>query len=200
LTRKDEAMSLLVSLLIADGGDFVSRPVAKLDLTFHGVAGDRHAGATRLSDARTPWHPRGTPIANTRHVSIVSIEECALIAVALGLPSLDPALLGANLVTGGLEGLTQLAPGTRLQFPSGATIFVTEPNPPCRQPGRKIAAAFGDRALEFAFPKKAVGLRGIVGLVEREGAVAVGDPIKVLKPACTGERTASRKRQASRIG
>ena len=187
-------MSLVISLLIADGGDFVARPVSHLDLTFQGLAGDRHAGATRLSDARTPWHPRGTPIANTRHVSLVSIEECALVAEALGLPSLDPALLGANVVTGALEGLTQLPPGTRLQFPSGATIFVTEPNPPCRQPGRKIAAAFGDPALEFAFPKRAMGLRGIVGLVEREGPIAAGDAIRVLRPTYRGERGSAKKR------
>jgi MOSC domain-containing protein YiiM len=188
-------MSLVISLLLADGGDFLSRPVSEFDLTFHGLAGDRHTGATRLSDSRTPWHPRGTPIANTRHVSIVSIEECALVAEAMGLPSLDPGLLGANIVVGGLDGLTQLPPGTRLQFPSGATIFVTEPNPPCRQPGRKIAAAFGDPALEFAFPQQAIGLRGIVGLVEREGPIAVGNPIKAIVPRYRGERAPMKKRQ-----
>lgn len=181
-------MALVSSLLIADGGDFVSRAVPRLDLTFEGLAGDRHAGPTRAADARTPWHPRGTRIANTRHVSVVSVEECALVAEALGLPDLDPSLLGANLVSEGLEGLTQLPPGTRLQFPSGATIFVTEPNPPCRQPGRKIAAAFGDPALEFAFPKLAMGLRGVVGLVEREGAIALGDVIKAVKVTYRGER------------
>src|SRR3712207_9375187 len=44
-------------------------------------------------------------------------------------------------------------PISRLQFPSGATIFVTEANAPCRQPGRRIADAHGDPRLEFAFPK-----------------------------------------------
>src|SRR4051812_3748979 len=181
-------MALIASLLIADGRYFISRAVPTLDLMFEGLAGDRHAGPTRASDARTPWHPRGTRIANTRQVSIVSVEECALAAAALGVPSLDPSLLGANLVVDGLDGLTQLAPGTRLQFPSGATIFITEPNPPCRQPGRKIAAAFGDPALEFAFPKLAMGLRGVVGLVEREGAIVLGDVIKVVKVTYFGER------------
>lgn len=187
-------MARINSLLIADGGDFVSRPVPSLDLTFEGLAGDRHRGATRASDARTPWHPRGVRIANTRHLSIVSVEECAEIASALGLPELDPALLGANLVTDGVEGLTQHPPGTRLQFPSGATVFITEPNAPCRHPGRRIAAAFGDPSLELAFPKLAVGLRGVVGLVEREGAIAVGDSVKVIKPAYRGERVGRKAR------
>ena len=181
-------MAFVASLLMADGDDFVCRTVPSLALTFSGIPGHRHAGATRPADARTPWHRRGTPIANTRHVSIVSVEECALVARALGLTHLDPALLGANLVIAGLESLTQLAPATRLQFPTGATIFVTEPNAPCRQPGRRIAEAHGDRALEFAFPKEATGLRGLVGLVESEGSVAAGDAVRVIAPSYRGER------------
>jgi MOSC domain-containing protein YiiM len=181
-------MALVTTLLVADGADFVSRSVPHLELTLTGIARDRHAGTTRRSDARTPWHPRGTPIANTRQVSIVAVEECALVAQALGIAYLDPALLGANLVLGGLESLTQLPPATRLQFPSGATIFVTEPNAPCRQPGRKIARAHGDPDLEFAFPKAAIGLRGLVGLVEREGRVAAGDAVTVIVPRYRGER------------
>jgi hypothetical protein len=104
-------MARIAKLLIADGGDFVSRSIASLALTFAGVPGHRHEGRTRPSDARTPWHPRGTPIANTRQVSIVSVEECALLAEALGLTNLDPALLGANVVLDGLDGLTRPAPG-----------------------------------------------------------------------------------------
>ena len=183
-------MALVTTLLVADGHDFVSRSVPHLDLTFSGITGDRHADPIRRADARTPWHSRGTPIANTRQVSIVAVEECALIAQALGIAYLDPALLGANLVIGGLEGLSQLPPATRLKFPSGATIFVTEPNAPCRQPGRKIAAAHGDPDLELAFPKAALGLRGLVGLVEREGTVATGDAVKVIAHKYRAERPA----------
>jgi MOSC domain-containing protein YiiM len=181
-------MALVTSLLIADGDDFVSHQVPSLEMTFSGIPGHRHAGATRGADARTPWHKRGTPIANTRQVSIVSVEESAQIAAELGLTYLDPALLGANVVLGGLEGLTQLWPSTRLQFPSGATLFVTEPNTPCRQPGRKIARSHGESSLEFAFTKRARGLRGVVALVEREGVIAVGDAVRVIVPAYRGER------------
>jgi MOSC domain-containing protein YiiM len=181
-------MARVAALLIADGKGFVSRSVPSLELTFQGIPGHRHAGRTRRSDARTPWHPRGTAIANTRQVSIVSVEECALVAQALGLPHLDPALLGANIVVGALDGLTQLSPATRLQVPSGATIFITEPNAPCRQPGRKIAQAHGNPELELAFPQQAIGLRGLVGLIESEGVIGVGDPIKVIAPPYNGAR------------
>jgi MOSC domain-containing protein YiiM len=175
--------AMVLELRIADNGkDFGSRPVDRFQLVFGGLEGDLHAGATRGADARTPWHKRGTPIANTRQVSIVSVEESALIARALDLAALDPGLLGANLVVEGIPGLTQLAPATRLQFPSGATIFVTESNPPCRQPGRKLADAHGRKDLEMAFVKQAAGLRGLVGLVEREGEVRAGDAIRIIAP------------------
>jgi MOSC domain len=181
-------MARVAALLIADGKDFVSRSVPTLELTFQGIPGHRHAGRTRRSDARTPWHSRGTTIANTRQVSVVSVEECAIVARALQMPHLDPALLGANIVVRGLDGLTQLRPSTRLQAPSGATIFITEANAPCRQPGRKIAVAHGNPELEFAFSEQAIGLRGVVGLVEREGVIRVGDSMRVIAPRYTGAR------------
>ena len=173
-------MPELAALMIADGTSFVSRPVPTLSLTLGGIADDRHAGPTRPADARTPWHKRGTPIANTRQVSIVSVEDCAEVAAAMGVPAIDPSLLGANLVLSGLPRLSLLAPGARLQFPSGATVFVTEPNAPCRQPGAAIARAFAEPVLAARFVKAALGRRGVVGLVERAGDIAVGDPVRVI--------------------
>ncbi len=173
-------MPHVASLMTADGRDFVTRPVASLDLTLDGIAGDRHAGAVRAADARTPWHPRGTPIANTRQLSIVSVEDCAEVAALLGIPALDPALLGANLVVAGLAGLSLLAPASRLLFPSGAVVFVTEQNAPCRHPADKLARAHGQPRLAGAFVNAAIGRRGVVGLVERAGTVGVGDAVRCL--------------------
>lgn len=172
----------VMRLLSADPADFVTKPVEALHLAFIGIAGDRHAGATRPSDARSPWHPRGTPIANIRQLSLVSVEECAEVAALLGIAALDPALLGANLVLEGFPELSFLPSGTRLQFPSGATIFVTEQNAPCVYPARKLAEAHGEPRLAALFPKLALGRRGVVGLVEREGVVRTGDAIETLAP------------------
>ncbi len=176
------------AVLLADGAGFVSRAVERVELTFDGIAGDRHAGARRPSDVRTPWHPRGTPIANTRQLSILSEEECAEVATLLGVGSIDPALLGANLVLSGIESLSFLPAATRLQVPSGATLFVTEQNAPCRHPAAEIAAAHGDPKLAAAFVKAALGRRGVVALVEREGVVAVGDAVTRLAPPGRVER------------
>lgn len=170
----------VADLLIADGGDFVGRSVDQLDLTVTGLADDRHAGATRRSDARTPWHPRGTPIANTRQISLLSTEECTEIAEILGLADIEPALLGPNLVLQGIAALSLMPPATRLQFPSGATLFVTEQNVPCRHPGARIAAAHDDPQLAGAFGRAATGRRGLLALVEREGTVQAGDTVRTI--------------------
>lgn len=173
-------MAVLETVLIADGRDFVSHPVASADLTFAGLAGDIHAGMTRPACARMPWHPRRTPVANTRQLSLVSLEECAEIAGLLGVAAIDPGLLGANLVASGIEAFSAIAPATRLQFPSGATVFITEENGPCRQPGRKLAQAFDRPELEFAFVRFAMHRRGLLGLVEREGRIAPGDEFRII--------------------
>jgi MOSC domain-containing protein YiiM len=178
----------VVQLLAAAPADFRTFPVDQLDLTLAGIAGDRHAGTTRLSDARTPWHARGTPIANTRQLSFVSVEECAEVAALLGVPAVDPGLLGANLLLEGFPELSFLPPATRLQFPSGATIFVTEQNAPCVHPARKLADAHAQPGLTALFPKAAIGRRGLVGLVEREGLVQTGDTVRAIAPPGTVSR------------
>lgn len=170
------------ALFFADGADFATRPADALALVFGGVVGDLHNGPLRKADARTPWHARGTPIANTRQVSIVSCEELALVAQALSLERVDPAQLGANLVMADAPTLGATPPGTRFVFPSSATLFVTEANPPCRQPARKLAAVHARPDLEQAFVPAATGKRGLVALVEREGAIAKGDTVRVLPP------------------
>ncbi|MGI4746844.1 MAG: MOSC domain-containing protein [Janthinobacterium lividum] len=168
----------VVDLLIADADDFVGRRVPSLMLTLGGLQGDRHEGETRKSCARTPWHSRGTRIANTRQLSLVSIEECEEIAEALGIEAVDPALLGPNLVLAGIAGLSLIPPATRLQFPSGATLFITEQNVPCRHPGARIAAAHDTPRLAAAFGRAATGRRGLLALVEREGPIHAGDPVR----------------------
>ena len=88
-----------------------------------------------------PWFPKGTLVRNTRQVSIVSTEELALIAEALGVPQVLAAWLGANLELAGVPRLTQLPPGTRLFFPEDATLVVDGENEPCRTAGRAAGGA-----------------------------------------------------------
>jgi hypothetical protein len=158
--------------------DSTARP--ELILTYAGIAGDRHEGVVRPSNAREPWYPRGTPMRNERQISILSAEELAEVAESLGLPCILGEWVGANLILSGIPHLTQLPPRSLMMFPSGATIRIDGDNDPCRKTGKAIAAHSVGRAdIEFGFVKAAMGKRGLVGWVEREGVIRPGDAVKV---------------------
>lgn len=166
---------------IADGPTFETRSVGSLTLTFEGIPGDRHAGLVAPAGVRQKHVARGTPIRNARQLSIVSVEELARIAQALSLGRLEPQWLGANLMISGLNSLTQLAPSTRLKCSSGAIIVIDGDNDPCTSAGGAVERATGVIGVRSAFPKAAMGLRGLVGWVEREGVVSVGDTVTLVE-------------------
>lgn len=175
------ATFFIAGLLVASGRTFISAPVDGIELSLDGIADDIHAGSTRKSGAREPWHPRGTVIRNDRQISLVSRSELALIAERLKLDTLPPEWIGANVLVDGGP-VSGLAPMTRLIAASGATLVITAYNAPCRQSGRAIAERSGVPAHEFDFVAAAKGLRGVVGYVERPGRIAVGEVVKVLVP------------------
>ena len=158
-----------------------SAPLDALHLTFAGPDGESHGGLTRPSCSRVlALHPRGTEIANTRQLSILSAEEMAAIAAAMGLDRLDPALVGASMVVQGIPDFTHLPPSSRLQGPDGATLVVDLENLPCTLPARPIEGAhpgFGAR-----FKQAAKGRRGITAWVERSGILRPGDELRLFLP------------------
>jgi len=152
-------------------------------VTWEGFAEDRHAGLTRLSDSRTPHYPRGTEIRNTRQVSLVSAEELAEIAAAMGLEAVPPEWLGANLLLTGIPRLTRLPAGVRLFFSGGAVLVSEGENLPCIAPGEVIQARYPSTpGLAPLFVKAAWGRRGIVAWVEKPGLIRVGDDVRLLQP------------------
>lgn len=164
------------------GAGIAARPVPEIVLGFDGPAGDRHAGLTRPSCSRvTAQHPRGTEIRNARQLSILSAEELAETAMAMGLDALDPALLGATLVLSGLPDLTHLPPGSRLQGPDGATLVVDMENLPCHLPAREIAASEPEAARRFKAAAR--DRRGVTAWVERPGRLRLGDSLVLHIPA-----------------
>jgi MOSC domain-containing protein YiiM len=153
----------------------------RLQLRFEGIEGDCHGGRIRESDSRmVTQYVRGTPVANTRQVSILSAEELDQIATKLGIPGLPPEWVGANLVTAGIPDLTLLPPATRLHFSSGATLIVDIENAPCRYVGEVIEKHHPGRGAQFVASAK--HMRGVVAWVEREGAIAVNDAITLHLP------------------
>ena len=169
----------IAAVLLAPAGvpGFQTLPQPGLTLAFEGILGDTHAGFTRKADARTPWYRRGEPIRNVRHLSVVSVEELAQIAAAMGVARVKPEWLGANLVLQGIAHLSFLPRGTRIAFASGAVIAAEGYNPPCSATGRVVEGHCNLPA--FTFKKAAGRLRGVVASVERAGQVRSGDGVEV---------------------
>lgn len=153
----------------------------RLMCRFDGIAGDCHGGLTRKSDSRMlKQFRRGTEVKNARQVSVLSTEELAEIAEAMGLPEVRPEWVGANIVTSGIPDLTLLPPSSRLQFPSGATIVVDIENLPCRYPAAIIEKRHPEQRKGFVAAAR--HKRGVVGWIEAEGEIAMGDTITVWLP------------------
>jgi len=171
-------------LAVAPGEAVGACSLERLAVTHEGIVGERHAGFTRPADVRVPWFPRGEPIHNERHLSIVSLEELAVIASRLGIERVEPEWLGANLAVSGIPDFTFIPRGTRLFFPSGAVLAVTDQNAPCRIAGGEVERNLhaGHEGLALKFAPAAKRLRGVVAYVDRPGELAIGDTIEVRVP------------------
>ncbi len=155
----------------------------RIELALDGIVGDRHRGLSREC-----WdgdkQPEGTERRNERQWSAVSAEELAAISEAMELSEpLTATTLGANLCLSGIADLSRLPRGTLLVFSSGAILMVEEYNPPCSDMGASIAESYtrssGERVAPTAFSDSAKFLRGVVGVVEVAGDIAVGDDVTV---------------------
>lgn len=166
-----------------DAGDesIQTRRVERVRVLFDGFEGERHSGAVKPSDVRfRRLYPVGTPIRNTRQVSLLSLEELTALASDMDLPVLEPEWLGANLVVSGIPDLTLLPPSTRLLFASGAALVVDNQNMPCAYPAKVVESHHAGAGARFV--RAAKDRRGLVGWVEKEGEIAVGDAIAVHLP------------------
>ncbi|KQO10770.1 MOSC domain-containing protein [Paenibacillus sp. Leaf72] len=173
-------------LLAEEKGTFVTREVPSIEVQLGGIPGDRHYGLLRPADSRQKIYSRGTMIANRRQISIVSAEECAIIAENMGLPLIKPQWLGANLLISGIEKLTELPVGTRLLFPDGTGLICEGENLPCIAPGKVIEEAIGHAGLHSKFVPAARKRRGIVCSVECEGSIKTGDSVRVMRVKAEG--------------
>jgi hypothetical protein len=166
------------------GRDLVihAEALEEMDLTFAGLDGEVHGGLTRSSCSRvTAQHPKGTTIRNVRQLSVISAEEMAEVAMALGLERMDYAHLGASVVVSGIPDLTHLPPSSRLQGPGGVTLVVDMENLPCIEPAKTIDQAHPGHGK--GFKAAARGKRGVTAWVEREGTLRLGDTLRLHVPA-----------------
>lgn len=175
--------TLLGVFATTEPGSFVTAPVPVLELGLDGVAGDRHFGFTRASGSREPWYPHGTLIRSRRQLSVISVEEMAVVADRLGIPEIRPEWIGANLLISGVPRLSFLPSGTRLHLSGGAVVLVEHMNGPCRHAGGEIALHHPERdGLQFDFVTAAKRMRGVVASVDRPGRVQAGEAVEVRIP------------------
>ena len=161
--------------------DIRSEALQTVFASFVGFEADSHAGLTRPSCVRvTAQYPKGTEIRNVRQLSVLSVEEMALIAADAGLEALDPIHLGASMVISGIPDFTHVPPNSRLQGPSGATFTIDMENRPCVLPGREIDKDVPGHGPLFKTAAK--GRRGVTAWVEREGIVQLGDVLRLHVP------------------
>lgn len=162
----------------------VTSEVDKLQVELGGVVGSKYYGHTKLSDTRDrtmlgdPRFLKGLEIRNWRQWSAVSQEDLIQIAINLGIPKIDPELLGANIYFSETKNFTQFPKGTLIHFPQNAILLVEAENMPCTGPGEEIAKDYNSiRPNQFV--RAAMGLRGLVGVIHRPGKISVNDVAKV---------------------
>lgn len=159
-----------------------SRPISKAIATYEGFEGEAHSGLTRPSCVRVrrQYPEKGTEIRNARQITILSVAEMEDIARRLKIPSLQPEWLGANMVLDGIPDLTMLPPSSRLVFDGGASLVIDIENGPCKYPAEIIERHHPGHGL--AFPKEALGLRGVLAWVEKTGEIVLGEKARLHIP------------------
>lgn len=176
-----QTIGKVASLHVGSAKRAPSTSVDSFMLTFTGIVADVHSGATRAAGPREPAFRRGTMLANLRQISLVSTEELATIASRMGLTRLDPAWLAANIAIEKAGPITQLPRGTIIRFPSGASLYVSDLNSPCKAAANLIRE-HARPAQALTFVPHALGRRGIVAFVYSQGQVTAGDAIEFLFP------------------
>lgn len=171
------------AVLIKAKGEAASKSQASVTVEWDGFVGDKHFGPTKKAGSSQKPYPKGTIVRNTRQVSIVSVEELGEIAGDLEIPGIEAEWLSANLLFSGIKDLTQIPPGSRLHFENGVGLVVEGANPPCTSAGGLIQENYPDKGgITSAFPKKAIGKRGLVAWVERPGSISKGEKVVVQGP------------------
>lgn len=170
--------------------DKVAADRVQIYCSLHGIEGDKHATPVRDTSGvreremfnRPKTEQRGT-VVNWRQWSGVSEDEMMLLAEKYGLPVTKEVarrlaeLVGANLLVSGIPNFTRLPGTSLLAFPSCSWLVISE-NLPCKGVGDQIERAY-PQAKATDFPRLAMGIRGLVGMVFEAGAINVGQPIEV---------------------
>ena len=178
-----DSTATLSSLHIGKTVAFTKNSVETAQVELDGFVGDKHRGYMRGAYEGESY-PAGTIRRNDRQWSAVSIEELAMMTEGMNLQdNLTAETLGANLCFEGIPNFSGLPKGTKLLFPSGATLIVEDYNPPCHDMSEEIAKTHmtlsGESPGKLDFLKMAKKLRGLVGVIDVAGEINQGDEVHI---------------------
>lgn len=167
---------------VEKGGEGIrSVPLNDVYASYAGVEGEVHAGLTRASCVRVrDQFPEGTEIRNVRQFSILSAEEMREIADEIGLDAVAPEWLGASIIIEGIPDFSHVPPSSRLLTDEGTALVIDMQNRPCIYPAKEIEKDHPGHGKGFKAAAK--GKRGVTAWVEREGALRVGDNLRLHIP------------------
>jgi len=181
----DTIVGRVAALHVGEAGteDLSKAPRTSVVVQLDGIVDDRHRGYSRETwegDKETA----GTVRRNERQWSGMSVEEIDIISDTMNLErKLEGCDLGVNICFEGLPGFSQIPKGSVFVFPSGAKLVAIEYNPPCMEMGQKLAGKYRTRSEKAPaardFPVSAIGLRGLVGVVDVPGEIHLGDEVSV---------------------
>lgn len=177
LTGKIEAV-----LWTPDRDHFVTQNEKSLFFGLEGIEHDRHFGYNRKSTGREKkYYPKGSLTRNNRQWSAISIEETNAVAKDMGIDTIKPEWLGANLLVSGIDRLSKIPPLSHwIIGPEETTLVVFEQNFPCVYPD-KVIKSHRENVVQ-SFPKTAKERRGVLGWVDKPGNISAGDKLRILIP------------------
>ena len=174
----------IVSVHVGNNNDMEKTERQSLQAELDGFVDDGHRGYSRVCYPGDS-EPEGTVRRNNRQWSGVSVEELASIQAEMDLKEpITTASVGANICVQGIDNFSSLPKGTRLIFPSGATLVIEDYNPPCAEMSEKLAALHTTHSAKpihrAAFAMAARRLRGVVGVIDVPGVIHSGDQVTVV--------------------
>ncbi|OGM74977.1 hypothetical protein A2382_04605 [Candidatus Woesebacteria bacterium RIFOXYB1_FULL_38_16] len=175
----------VLGLYLGIEGTHVSRRVEKLVCNLDGILGDRHKSISKLAGAQEKHIvEKYRPVANFRQITLVSQEEIDVMVQILGIPTLYPEDLSANIVLCNIAEFTQLPPVyylvfSNLRHETHAVLRMMGENRPCVVAGENMENRYPDqKGIKSRFVKAALGRRGQVAIVYAEGVIRVGDIVE----------------------
>lgn len=155
----------------------------KIKVTWDGFERSKHSSRTMIAPGyitKENGTKKGDEILNYRQITIVSHEELSVIAQKLGLDVIDPIDFRPSIVVEGHENFTKIPLGTRLVFPNGCILYITDENSPCVVTAQRVQDSNPqNKTVLSRLAKESMGLRGVHAIVLKPGLIYKNDEIEL---------------------